>query len=91
MFSSFTSLVPAGFSFGGLNKEERERERLEKERVSEDKTPRPPNADQLEGTAGTTGSEGKSTADELGVKKRRERNPNEVSAPCTIKVASIVR
>lgn len=72
MFSSLTSILPSGFSFSRLEKEreqresERERESNERAQDSEEITPR---AGEMKESA---------AVDEHGVKKRRERNPNEV-------------
>ncbi|EJD04880.1 uncharacterized protein FOMMEDRAFT_18603 [Fomitiporia mediterranea MF3/22] len=71
MLASFSSLLPSGIGFGG-NKDERERERQDKERererATEEETPRPNDND---------GKLKDNAVDEQGVKKKRERNPNE--------------
>ncbi|KAL5479000.1 hypothetical protein ACEPAI_2288 [Sanghuangporus weigelae] len=74
MFSSFTSILPSGLGFSKLEKE-RERE-YERERVCNERaqgagevTPR---VDASDGRVKES-----APADEHGVKKRRERNPNE--------------
>lgn len=72
MLASFTSILPSGIGFSS-NKEERERERQDKERERErtvqDETPRAGDND---------GKLKDNSVDEQGVKKKRERNPNEV-------------
>ncbi|KAI5119703.1 hypothetical protein M0805_003587 [Coniferiporia weirii] len=75
MFASFTSILPSGINFGG-NKDERERDRQERERerAFQDETPRPRDVEQLQANPDRPKD---GAADELGVKKRRERNPNE--------------
>jgi hypothetical protein len=72
MFSSFTSMLPSGINFT-LNKEDKDRDRHD--RSPQEATPRPDN-----GTADTRKSTG-TNADEQGVRKKRERNPNEVNLP----------
>ena len=74
MLASFTSILPSGIGFNS-NKEDRERERQDKERererTAQEETPRPGDSDtKLKDNA----------VDEQGVKKKRERNPNEVSS-----------
>ncbi|THH04417.1 hypothetical protein EW145_g5536 [Phellinidium pouzarii] len=70
MFASFTSILPSGINFSG-NKDEKERDR---DRVPQDDTPRPGDVQQLQND-GDKSRDG--ATDELGVKKKRERNPNE--------------
>ena len=79
MLASFTSILPSGLGFN--SRDERDRERGDKEREKGERarerdsegaevmTPRPSDND---------GKLKESTVDEHGVKKRRERNPNEV-------------
>lgn len=75
MFSSLTSILPSGIGFGAKSD-------AAQMRVNDDKTPHPRDYERFpeEGpeakTAGNT--------DEMGVKKKRERNPYEVSASLAI-------
>ncbi|OCB85900.1 hypothetical protein A7U60_g7033 [Sanghuangporus baumii] len=74
MFSSFTSILPSGLGFSKLEKE-RERE-YERERVSNE---RAQGAGEVTPRVDASDGRVKESApvDEHGVKKRRERNPNE--------------
>ncbi|KAL5520309.1 hypothetical protein ACEPAG_9523 [Sanghuangporus baumii] len=74
MFSTFTSMLPSGLGFSKLEKE-RERE-YERERVSNE---RAQGAGEVTPRVDVSDDRAKESApvDEHGVKKRRERNPNE--------------
>lgn len=77
MFSTLSSILPSAINFGqGSDKQEKEKER-DRERnqdVDNEITPRPANAPQMQEQE----KESTAVTEEPVVRKKRERNPNEV-------------